>query len=151
MEIVQRRAQAMHRGARASTCEPNPYYDAYYGLIDFEFWARKYIGEDVVKYVKANVHPLDIVFRLAEDHGIVLLNGSGFDAPNWSVRVSFANLDDDVYDDIGRGVRAVARSYYQAYQLATGKTAGNGRGAAAKTAGGNGRGAAAKTARGAKA
>ena len=43
------------------------------------------------------------MFRLAEDHGIVLLNGSGFDAPDWSVRVSFANLDDDVYDDIGRG------------------------------------------------
>ena len=91
------------------------------------------------------------MFRLAEDHGIVLLNGSGFDAPDWSVRVSFANLNDDVYDDIGRAVRAVARSYYQAYQLATGKTAGNGRGAAAKTAGGNGRGAAAKAARGAKA
>ena len=44
------------------------------------------------------------------------------------MRVSFANLDDDVYDDIGRAVRAVARSYCQAYQLATGKTAGNGRG-----------------------
>ena len=40
--------------------------------------------------------PLDIVFRLAEDHGIVLLNGSGFAAPDWSVRISFANLDDHV-------------------------------------------------------
>ena len=60
-------------------------------------------------WVKANVHPLDIVFRLAEDHGIVLLNGGGFEAPDWSVRVSFANLDDDVYNDIGRAVRAVAR------------------------------------------
>ena len=73
--------------------------------------------------MKANVHPLDIVFRLAEDHGIVLLNGSGFEAPNWSVRVSFANLNDHVYDDIGRAVRAVARSYRQAYEAATGKTA----------------------------
>jgi hypothetical protein len=71
--------------------------------------------------MKQNVHPLDIVFRLAEDHGIVLLNGSGFEAPNWSVRVSFANLNDHVYDDIGRAVRAVARSYRQAYEAATGK------------------------------
>ena len=62
------------------------------------------------------MHPLDIVFRLAEDHGIVLLNGGGFEAPDWSVRVSFANLDDDVYDDIGRAVRAVARSYVMAFQ-----------------------------------
>ena len=70
--------------------------------------------------MKANVHPLDIVFRLAEDHGIVLLNGSGFEAPDWSVRVSFANLNDHVYDDIGRAVRAVARGYRQAYEAATG-------------------------------
>jgi len=95
---------------------PNPLFDWYYGLIDFEFWLRKYGGEDVVAWVKGHVHPLDIVFRLAEDHGIVLLNGGGFEAPNWSVRVSFANLDEDVYDDIGRAVRAVARSYVMAFQ-----------------------------------
>ena len=90
-------------------------------MIDLEFWIRKYVGEDVLKWVEANVHPLDIVFRLAEDHGIVLFNGGGFEAPDWSVRVSFANLNDDVYDDIGRAVRAVARGYYHAYQMTTRK------------------------------
>ena len=90
---------------------PNPLFDWYYGLIDFEFWLRRYGGDDVADWVKANIHPLDIVFRLAEDHGIVLLNGGGFDAPDWSVRVSFANLDDEVYENIGRAVRAVARGY----------------------------------------
>ena len=48
--------------------------------------------------------------------GIVLLNGGGFDAPNWSLRVSLANLPDDVYDDIGRGVRSVARGYRDAFE-----------------------------------
>jgi len=95
---------------------PNEYFDYYYGLIDFEFFARKHLGEDIVKWMKANVHPLDIVFRLAEDHGIVLLNGGGFAAPNWSVRISFANLENHVYDDIGRAVRAIARGYRQAYE-----------------------------------
>jgi aspartate 4-decarboxylase len=71
--------------------------------------------------MKANVHPLDIVFRLAEDHGIVLLNGSGFAAPDWSVRISLANLDDHVYDDIGRALRAIARHYREAYETATTK------------------------------
>ena len=66
-------------------------------------------------WLKKNVHPLDLVYRLAEDHSIVLLNGGGFDAPNWSVRVSFANLQDDVYDDIGRAVRAVGRSYVDTF------------------------------------
>jgi len=102
--------------------ESNPgiYFDHYYGIIDFEFWLRKYVGEDVVAWVKDNIHPLDIPFRLAEDHGIVLLNGSGFDAPSWSARVSFANLNDDAYSQIGRAVRSVARGYVQTYQAAKG-------------------------------
>jgi aspartate 4-decarboxylase len=52
------------------------------GLIDLEFWFRKYGGEELVHWIKQNVHPLDPVFRLAEDHGIVLLNGGGFEAPD---------------------------------------------------------------------
>src|SRR5438045_7398701 len=71
--------------------------------------------------MKANVHPLDIVFRLAEDHGIVLLNGGGFAAPDWSVRISFANLENHVYDDIGRATRAIARGYRQAYEADKGE------------------------------
>jgi aspartate 4-decarboxylase len=121
MEIVTRRTHAMVEGLGIEV-QATPLYDHYYGMIDLEFWMRKYLGEDVLAWVKQKIHPLDIVFRLAEDHGIVLLNGSGFEAPNWSCRVSFANLQDDVYDDIGRAVRAVARGYAQAYQAATGKT-----------------------------
>ena len=115
MAIVHRRAQAMREGLGIEV-SPNPLYNAYYGLIDFEFFARKNIGEDAVEYLKKNVHPLDLAFRLAEDHGIVLLNGGGFEAPDWSLRVSLANLPDDVYDDIGRGVRSVARGYRDAFE-----------------------------------
>jgi aspartate 4-decarboxylase len=121
IDIVTRRVYATIEGLGIEV-QPNPNFDHYYGLVDLEFWMRKYVGDDVVAWVKKNVHPLDIVFRLAEDHGIVLLNGGGFAAPDWSVRVSFANLNDDVYDDIGRAVRAVARAYALAYQAATGKT-----------------------------
>ena len=46
---------------------------------------------------------------------------AGFEAPDWSVRVSFANLADHVYDDIGRAVRAIARGYVQAYEASKGK------------------------------
>jgi aspartate 4-decarboxylase len=96
MAIVQRRAKALidSLGLQLS---PNPNYDAYYGLIDFEFWARKNIGDEAVEYLKKNIHPLDLAFRLAEDHGIVLLNGGGFEAPQWSLRVSLANLSDEAY------------------------------------------------------
>jgi aspartate 4-decarboxylase len=121
MEIVNKRLWALLDGlGLADKLNPNPNYDAYYGLIDFEFWARKNIGDDAVEHLKKTVHPLDLAFRLAEAHGIVLLNGGGFDAPEWSLRVSLANLPDDVYDDIGRGVRAIARGYRDTYNAAKG-------------------------------
>lgn len=119
MEIVHRRAKATIEGLGIQL-SPNPLYDAYYGLIDFEFFARKNIGEEAVEYLKKNVHPLDLAFRLAEDHGIVLLNGGGFEAPEWSLRVSLANLNDEVYEEIGRGVRSIARGYRDAFEASKG-------------------------------
>ncbi len=114
-EIVNRRVWTMIESLGLKLSE-NPSYDAYYGLIDFEFWARKNIGEQAVEYLKKHVHPLDLAFRLAEAYGIVLLNGGGFSAPDWSLRVSLANLPDDAYEDIGRGVRTVARGYRDAFE-----------------------------------
>jgi aspartate 4-decarboxylase len=113
--IVKKRFEATVEGLGIEVSD-NSNYDFYYGLIDFEFWMRKYLGEDIVNWVKENVHPLDPVFRLAEEHGIVLLNGNGFAAPDWSVRVSFANLPDHVYDDIGRAVRSISRGYREAFE-----------------------------------
>jgi aspartate 4-decarboxylase len=123
MEIVNRRAWSMIKTLDLKLT-PNANYDAYYGLIDFEFWARKNIGDDAVEYLKKNIHPLDLAFRLAEDHGIVLLNGGGFEAPQWSLRVSFANLPDEAYEDIGRGVRTIARGYRQAFEAHKAATSG---------------------------
>jgi aspartate 4-decarboxylase len=114
-EIVHRRAQTLIDSIGLQLAG-NPNYDAYYGLLDFEFWARKNIGDDAVEYLKKNVHPLDLAFRLAEAYGIVLLNGGGFDAPDWSLRVSLANLPDEAYEQIGRGVRLIARGYRDAYE-----------------------------------
>jgi aspartate 4-decarboxylase len=114
-EIVQQRVMTMIESMGLQLA-PNANYDAYYGLVDFEFWARRNIGDEAVEYLKKNVHPLDLAFRLAEDHGVVLLNGGGFSAPDWSLRVSLANLPDEAYEDIGRGVRTVARGYRDAYE-----------------------------------
>lgn len=115
MENVNRRVWAIIESLELELT-PNPNYDAYYGLIDFEFWARKNIGEDAVEYLKKSVYPLDLAFRLAEVHGIVLLNCGGFEAPDWSLRVSLANLPDESREDIGRGVKSVARGYRAAFE-----------------------------------
>src|SRR5690348_5829013 len=119
MDIVNRRLWSIIE-SMGLQLSPNPNFDGYYGLIDFEFWARKNIGEEAVEYLKKNIHPLDLAFRLAEAEGIVLLNGGGFEAPDWSLRVSLANLPDEAYEDIGRGVRTVARGYRDAYEASQG-------------------------------
>jgi len=123
MSIVKKRVEATIAGLGIEVA-PNEMFDYYYGIIDFEFWIKKYAGgEEVLAWIRKNVHPLDIVFRLAKDYGIVLLNGGGFEAPDWSVRVSFANLEGYVYDDIGRAVREIALIYRDAYQASLGAEA----------------------------
>jgi hypothetical protein len=71
---------------------------------------------------RGNLNRDDDAVVAARARGRVLLNGSGFEAPDWSVRVSFANLNDHVYDDIGRAVRAVARCYRRASETSKPRT-----------------------------
>ena len=81
----------------------------YYIDLDLEVWGRSAFGEPFADYVAAHHTPLDIVLELARRRGTVLLNGSGFDGPPWSVRVSLANLDAADYEAIGRDLKAIAR------------------------------------------
>jgi len=60
----------------------------------------------------ASFEPIDFIVRLAEERGIVLLDGGGFDAPRMSVRVSLANLPDDAYEPIGRGIADLLADYH---------------------------------------
>jgi aspartate aminotransferase len=41
----------------------------------------------------------------------VLLNGGGFDGPEWSVRASLANLDEKDYATIGQGIKRILDEY----------------------------------------
>ncbi len=50
----------------------------------------------------------------------MLLNGGGFDGPEWSVRVSLANLDDLDYLKIGHHLKAIFDEYRAEWQAATG-------------------------------
>ena len=56
-------------------------------------------------------NPLDVVFRLANETSLVLLNGGGFAGPKWSVRVSLANLNEADYVKIGQSIKRVLDEY----------------------------------------
>jgi len=79
----------------------------YYVDLDLHAWGRKTIGEDFIRYSETHHAPLGIVVQLARQYGVVLLNGSGFDGPSWSVRVSLANLEADEYLVLGRHLRSL--------------------------------------------
>jgi aspartate 4-decarboxylase len=80
----------------------DPLCAGYYRQLDLQVWAEKVMGKDFMEYVNKHRGPLDLFFRLAKDYHTVLLNGSGFGGPPWSVRVSLANLDDEDYVEIGK-------------------------------------------------
>ncbi len=79
----------------------DPYDAAYYTEFDLLEWANHYYGEEFAKYLETNYKPIDILYRLAEESSIVLLSGAGFHAPEWSIRISLANLNDEAYTEIG--------------------------------------------------
>lgn len=93
-----------------------PHTTAYYREIDILVWARLQYGEEFVTYLKENYEPEDLLFRLAKDYAIVLLNGNGFKGPDWSIRVSLANLTDEAYVQIGSIINRLFNSYVEAWK-----------------------------------
>lgn len=114
-QLVEDRLMALWKSL-GYTIEPDPLRAGYYSIIDLGLWASRLYGEDFSKWLKKNYESLDIVVRLARDTGIVLMNGPGFDAPDWSVRVSLANLDIDDYVTIGKHVSAMLDDYAKAWK-----------------------------------
>lgn len=89
---------------------------AYYCQFDLMEWALKNHGRDFAAFLEKNFEPVDIVFRLAEKSSVVLLNGGGFAGPEWSVRVSLANLDDEDYRAIGERLAETMQDYVDAWK-----------------------------------
>ncbi len=108
--IVRRRFKALWDGVGL----PEPPGDdraAYYAQLDLMVWAEKFYGKDFVRFLQQNYECTDILFRLAEQSGVVLLHGGGFGGPEWSVRVSLANLPEETYGQIGQHLRKAAEGY----------------------------------------
>lgn len=113
--ILRKRLAALWENAGFTLAE-DPLCAGYYSEIDMLVWARKCYGEAFAEYLKRTYNPLDIVFRLATETSLVVLNGGGFDAPEWSVRVSLANLNDEDYIAIGQHIRRILTEYAEQWK-----------------------------------
>ena len=118
IDIIHERLHTLWKSS-GFTLLDDPLRAGYYSEIDMEVWAKKFYGDDFFEYLKANYEPVDVVFRLAQETSLVLLNGGGFDAPEWSIRASLANLKTEDYVRIGEGIASILHSYAAKWQEST--------------------------------
>lgn len=80
----------------------------YYTLLDLEKISLKLYGADFAAWVKKEFSANELLFRIADETGIVLLPGRGFGTRHPSGRASLANLNEFEYAAIGRSLRKMA-------------------------------------------
>jgi aspartate 4-decarboxylase len=118
--IVRTRYERLYSGVGL---EPpgEPLFTHYYATLDIPALARSRYGDGFADWLGASFEPIDFVVRLAEERGVVLLDGGGFDAPRMSVRVSLANLPDEAYGPIGEAIAGLLAEYHARF-LAQGRS-----------------------------
>jgi aspartate 4-decarboxylase len=115
--IVRRRINALFEGLELTLPADSKRAD-YYVELDLMVWAEKQYGPGFAKFLRKHYVCTDVLFRLAEHSGVVLMHGGGFGGPDWSVRVSLANLPEDTYPKIGQYLREAAQAYVEEWQAA---------------------------------
>ncbi|GAA1355105.1 bifunctional aspartate transaminase/aspartate 4-decarboxylase [Streptomyces beijiangensis] len=113
--IVRQRLDLLLEGAQMKIAD-DPKRAGYYIELDLLAEAERVHGKDFAAFLEKTYEPVDPLFRLAEQTSVVLLNGGGFDGPQWSVRVSLANLDDLDYLKIGHHLREIFMDYAEEWK-----------------------------------
>ncbi len=116
--ICHRRQRLLFEGLDLPIKE-NPYDASYYAEFDLLQWALKNYGPEFANYLESNYKPVDVLYKLAQESSIVLLSGGGFQGPEWSVRISLANLDDDAYSEIGTVLRKILENFVHHWKSST--------------------------------
>ncbi|WP_338851207.1 aspartate 4-decarboxylase [Clostridium perfringens] len=118
IDICHRRQRLLFEGLDLPIKE-NSYDASYYAEFDLLQWSLKNYGPEFANYLESNYKPVDVLYKLAEESSIVLLSGGGFQGPEWSVRISLANLDDDAYSEIGTVLRKILEDFVQHWKSST--------------------------------
>ena len=113
--IVRQRLDLLLEGS-GMKINDDPGRAGYYIELDLLAEAERVGGQPFADYLQTNYVPTEPLFRLAEQTGVVLLNGGGFDGPEWSVRVSLANLDDLDYLKIGHHLKEIFADYRREWE-----------------------------------
>ncbi|MBU0686847.1 MAG: bifunctional aspartate transaminase/aspartate 4-decarboxylase [Candidatus Margulisbacteria bacterium] len=113
--IVYERFETLYKNI-GIPCPRHPLDAHYYTMVDVPKLAKQRYGDEFAKWLVKNHEPIDYVWRLADEYGVVLMDGGGFDAPNMSVRVSLANLQLEAYAKIGKAISELLEKYNQEFK-----------------------------------
>ena len=89
---------------------------SYYNLVNLRDLAARLHGPEFAAYITETFTPFDLLMHLARAYQTVLLPGVGFAGPDWTVRVSLANLPDENYTVIGQNLVALMADFHQYWQ-----------------------------------
>jgi aspartate 4-decarboxylase len=110
-KLIRRREAALYRELGLPV-ESDPNAVDYYTLLDLEDVALRTYGAEFAAWVKKHVSPDDLLFRIADETGIVLLPGRGFGTKQPAGRASLANLNEYEYANIGKALRGMVDQYH---------------------------------------
>ena len=88
----------------------------YYYLIDLQKLGERLYGKAFADWFAADNCGTDFLFRLADETGVVMLPGNGFEVVDASVRISLANLTEATYADIGKFTRRVLDELHEEFE-----------------------------------
>lgn len=112
-EICKQRKKLLYEHLIGIPMKDDIYSSNYYDKYDLLVWAKMKYGDEFAQYLEKERSSIEFLFELAEKYKIVLLNGSGFEGPSWSIRVSLANLYDEQYIELGKGINELFDKYAQ--------------------------------------
>ncbi len=113
--ICRRRQKLFFEGLKLDL-RVDPLSAAYYTQFDLLEWATRSHSGEFANYLQETYQPVDILLKLAENYSIILLSGSGFHGSQWSIRISFANLNDESYFKIGDALHKILLEYVQEWK-----------------------------------
>ncbi|GAA5229978.1 bifunctional aspartate transaminase/aspartate 4-decarboxylase [Arthrobacter cryoconiti] len=113
-QLIRRRYQTLYRNIGV-TADYQPNDVNYYSLIDLQEISKELYGAQFQAWFIEQDIGTAFLFRLAEETGVVLLPGKGFEVVDTSARVSLANLTGFQYEAIGKATRRVIDEYYESF------------------------------------
>jgi aspartate 4-decarboxylase len=118
--LVATRHDTLYR-ALGLVAKRDPESADYYTELDLEPIGEELYDRGFVDWLLKKIVPGELLFKIADESGVVLMPGSGFGDTHPSARVSLANLNEYDYAAIGTACRKLLDEYHEKYQRQQGK------------------------------